>query len=215
MRVDVIQQIGAVVRQVRSAERDGRPAKVVVASRTYSTTPEDLWNAITDPERLQRWFLPVSGELRLGGRYQLEGNAGGTITGCQPPEMLALTWEYGGDLSWVEVLLTAEASDRTRLDLEHTQIPGEHWEKFGPGATGVGWELTLLGLHQLTTEGRTVDPMAWPASDEGKDFMRRSAEAWGRADIAGGADAAAASASAQRTAGFYTGESGGEDTAKS
>ena len=44
-----------------------------------------MWDACTDPERIGRWFLPVSGDLRLGGRYQLEGNAGGEILRCEPP----------------------------------------------------------------------------------------------------------------------------------
>jgi uncharacterized protein YndB with AHSA1/START domain len=207
MNVDVIQQLGAVVRQVRSSERDGNPVKVVVASRTYSTTPDDLWNALTNPERLKRWFTPVSGDLRLGGRFQLEGNASGTITTCQRQKALAVTWEYGGDLSWVEVRLHAESGERTRLELEHSAVPRDHWKKFGPGAVGVGWDLALLGLEQFLTEGRTVDHAAWPASQEGKSFMRGSAEDWCRADIAGGAEAADSRAAAQRTAGFYTGES--------
>jgi uncharacterized protein YndB with AHSA1/START domain len=206
MRVDVIEQIGAVVRQVRSAQRDGKAAKVVVASRTYATHIEDLWNAITDPERLRRWFTPVSGELHLGGRYQLEGNAGGIITACEPPKALALTWEFGSEISWVDVRLTPQSRDRTRLELEHTEILGESWERFGPGAGGVGWELGLLGLNQLLIDGRTVDPVAWPASDEGKDFMSRSAEAWGDADVASGAEASVARAAALRIAAFYRGE---------
>jgi uncharacterized protein YndB with AHSA1/START domain len=105
MKIDVASQIGAVTREVSSRQHNGRPARVVVASRTYNTKMEDVWDAITNAERIPRWFLPVSGELRVGGRYQLEGNAGGEITRCEPPRHLALTWEYGGDVSWVNVQL--------------------------------------------------------------------------------------------------------------
>jgi hypothetical protein len=28
------------------------------------------------PRAHRRWFLPVTGDLRVGGRFQLEGNAG-------------------------------------------------------------------------------------------------------------------------------------------
>src|SRR5215831_2232401 len=77
MNIDVANQIGAVTREVRSRQHNGRPARVVVASRTYNTTIEDVWDAITNAERIPRWFLPVSGDLRLGGRYQLEGWWGG------------------------------------------------------------------------------------------------------------------------------------------
>ena len=87
----------------RRMERDGRPARAVTLSRGYATSVEDLWDAVTNPERIPRWFLPVSGELEPGGRYQLEGNAGGLITACEPRSHLALTWEFGEDLSWVEV----------------------------------------------------------------------------------------------------------------
>ena len=43
------------------------------------------------------------------------------------------------------------------------------------------------------------------ASDAGKRFMRDSAEAWGKADIAAGEDPEIARGMAERTAAFYTG----------
>jgi hypothetical protein len=46
--------------------------------------------------------------------------------------------------------------------------------------------------------------MAWQASDEGREFTRRSSEAWGEASIAFGTDPDAARAAAKRTTGFYT-----------
>ena len=54
---------------------------------------------MTNGERIPRWFLPVSGELGPGGRYQLEGNAGGVITVCERQSHFALTWEFVGDVS--------------------------------------------------------------------------------------------------------------------
>ena len=105
-------------RAVRDEERDGRPGRTVVAERTFETAIEDLWDAITSAERIPRWFLPISGDLRLGGRYQLEGHAGGEITACDAPHHVAMTWEFGGDVSWVDVRLT-EVDDGTHLVLEH------------------------------------------------------------------------------------------------
>ena len=77
--------IGAEFREVADRQWDGKPAKAVVAARVYDTDPKDLWDALTNPERIPRWFSPVTGELKLGGRYQIQGNAGGTITRCDPP----------------------------------------------------------------------------------------------------------------------------------
>ena len=87
-------------------------ARVVTVSQTYDADLDDVWDACTNPERIPRWFLPVSGDLRLGGRYQLEGNAGGTIERCDPPKRFAATWEYGGEVSWIEVRLSRRRDGR-------------------------------------------------------------------------------------------------------
>jgi uncharacterized protein YndB with AHSA1/START domain len=184
---------------------------MVVASRTYDTDIEDLWEAITSAERLPRWFLPISGELKLGGRYQLKGNAGGTITRCEPPRELSVTWEFGGGMSWVNVSLREEG-ERTRLELQHIAHPDPHWDRFGPGAVGVGWDLGLFGLARHIENPAAARPPeadeSWMASDEAKSFIRHSSDDWGRAAVAGGTDDAAARARAERTRAFYSGEAG-------
>ena len=134
MKIDIGRHIGAVSRRLENREHEGRMARVARASRGYDTTIDDLWDAITSAERIPRWFLPISGDLRLGGRYQLTGNAGGTITRCEPPRHLAVTWEYGGETSWVTVTLTQDGAG-TRLDLEHmAHVKDEFWDQYGPGA---------------------------------------------------------------------------------
>src|SRR6478735_2676108 len=99
MSYDPTAHLPPMTRIVRNLERDGKPAKAVIASCIYNTDAADLWNALTDPKRIPRWFLPVSGDLKLGGRYQFEGNAGGTIERCDPPRSVDATWEFGGDVS--------------------------------------------------------------------------------------------------------------------
>jgi len=203
--------IGAEFRDVADRTWEGRPAKAVVAARVYETDPHDLWDALTNPERLPRWFSPVTGDLKLGGRYQVQGNAGGTVLRCDPGQALDLTWEFAGATSWVTVRLAPEGKG-TRLTLEHI-IPasdpdGEHWRKYGPAAVGVGWDLSFLGLGlHIASEGgkpTETDP-AWGASDEAKAFMRASADAWAKAHIASGEDPETARRMATTTASFYTG----------
>ena len=70
--MDVGKMVGAVTRVVGTREIDGRPARVVVAQRRYAGTIDEVWDALTNAERIPRWFLPVSGDLRLGGRYQFQ-----------------------------------------------------------------------------------------------------------------------------------------------
>ena len=77
---DVTEEINAIRRAVGTRTLEAGEARVVTVSRSYATTLDDLWDACTNGERIPRWFLPVRGDLRVGGRYALERNASGTIT---------------------------------------------------------------------------------------------------------------------------------------
>jgi uncharacterized protein YndB with AHSA1/START domain len=201
---DLIAELERVRRSVASETAPDGPVHVVELRRTYDGSAEDVWDACTNSERLPRWFLPISGDLRLGGRFQLEGNAGGEITECEPPRRLAVTWEFGGDTSLVTLDLAPAGDDATELLLRHAVGDNDHWATYGPGATGVGWDLTLLGLAQyLRTGALDVDPEAFHASPEGVAFMRRSAADWGAAHAAAGTRAQIADEAAARTSAFY------------
>lgn len=207
--IDLAMHLGATVRSVQVLEREGKPARGVTLERVYDTNAADLWDAVTNPERLPRWFAPVSGDLKLGGRYQVEGNASGTITACVEPSTLDLTWEFGGGVSWVEVRIASEAPEQARLTLSHVALlDEEHWPTYGPGAAGLGWDLAFLGLalHFSGRMGDRSEGEAFMTSPDGKRFMRGCAEAWGRAAIEAGEAPEQAEAAAQRTAAFYTGE---------
>ena len=92
---DFIAELEAARRTVGSADLPAGAARVVTIERTYPADVEDVWDAVTDPERIPRWFLPVTGDLRVGGTYQVEGNAGGEIRACEAPRLLRLTWVMG------------------------------------------------------------------------------------------------------------------------
>ena len=197
--------VDSVRRGLQDATRDGKPARTVVAERRYPTSAEDVWDALTNPDRIPRWLMPISGDLRLGGHYQLEGNAGGTIATCEPPEHLAVTWEYDGAVSWVDVYLTPSDAETT-LRLEHLALVedlDDKWDEFGPGAVGLGWDLALLGLDEHVATRAAVEPdLTDPA---GLEFMRRSSDDWCRASIAYGTPRLQAEAAAARTLAAYTG----------
>jgi uncharacterized protein YndB with AHSA1/START domain len=207
---DIVDQINHIRRQVGSRTVAEGEARTLVLRRTYDATVEDVWDACTDPERIGRWFLPVSGDLKLGGHYQLEGNAGGEILRCEPPQLLKVSWLFGEDsgFSEVELRLTAEdEAERTTVELEHVAVvPPEMWDQFGPGAVGVGWDLMMLGLG-LHLSGDTIDDLAaWQESDEAREFMTRSSEAWGEAYGASGAPSDVVAAAVRSTTGFYAPE---------
>lgn len=208
MDFDVEGNLGALARSVSSLERDGQSARAVTLSRGYDTTVDDLWDAVTSRERIPRWFVPVSGDLELGGRYQLAGNAGGAVTACERPSRFALTWEFGGDVSWVDVRVSDDGAGRARLTLTHTARLSPHWDEYGPGAAGVGWEMGLLGLalHLADPTAPKPDEEAFAASRDGRAFIAGSSDGWGEAAVAAGEDPDAARAAAGRTKAFYTGE---------
>lgn len=210
--IDVVQQIAAIEREVGRGQLPAGEARVARLSRTYDAAIDDVWDALTSPERIGRWFMPVSGDFRLGGQYQLEGNAGGRILACERPNRLAITWEYGevpseGAASTVELRLTP-VGESTRLELVHTAIvPDEMWDQFGPGAVGVGWDGGMLGLalHLATDADMPEDKEAWQLSDEGRDWSTRSSAAWGDASRAQGVDDETVARYVANTTAFYTG----------
>jgi len=208
MEIDIGNVLGPVTRTVRNFEKDGKAASTVTLTRLYDTSVDDLWDALTNAQRIPRWFLPIEGDLKLGGKYQLKGNAGGTITACNPPRQFAATWEFGGGITWIEVTVAADCG-KARMTLAHTAIIEAHWNQFGPGAVGVGWDLALMGLGQHLSTGVSPDHAAaeaWMGSPNGKEFMSQSGEFWRAAHVMSGADPTSAKERSDRTIAFYRGE---------
>ena len=208
--IDVDHQINAVKRTLGTRTIDTGEAHVITISQSYDTDQEDLWDAVTNIERIPRWFLPISGDLTVGGAYQLEGQAGGTILTCVPPKNFTATWEYGGNVSWIDVSVSSDGPDRARLVLEHiTDVDDAIWREFGPGGVGMGWDSMLLGLALHLATGESVDPsfgQQWLGTEDGRRFLALSGEQWYAANVALGVDPAAARAQADRCLKAYLGK---------
>ncbi|GAA1270512.1 SRPBCC family protein [Sphaerisporangium rubeum] len=208
--IDTTEQISAVKRTIGSRTLDAGEARVLTATQTYDAPVEEVWDALTNIERIPRWFLPISGELKVGGSYQFEGNAGGTVERCDAPTSFAATWEFGGQVSWIEVTLTPAPGGGTTFTLEHTAaVDDDMWVQFGPGAVGIGWDMGILGLAGHLGTGASIEPgkaaEEWLASDDGRRFTALSSASWADASIAAGTDEAEARAAADRITAMYTG----------
>lgn len=204
---DIIEQFATVTREVGGRRLDGTDTHTVILRRRYDAPIDDVWDAITDPARLSRWFLPVTGDLRPGGTYQLQGNAGGEILRCEPPRLLAVSWFFGpraeGDVSVVEVRL-AEEGGATTLVLDHAAtVDPDRWGEFGPGAVGVGWDLALLGLWGHLSGQEPPDHEEMESSPEARHYMTESSEAWGVAFAASGASDDEVKRAVTNTTAFY------------
>jgi uncharacterized protein YndB with AHSA1/START domain len=204
---DPIATVGIVDREIRTGERDGAATKVLVARRTYRADQADVWDALTSPERLPRWFLPVSGDLEPGGRYQFEGNAGGLVERCDAPDTLAVTWEFGGQMTWLEVRLSKSGSE-TVLELVHeAPVDPDTWRQYGPGAVGIGWDGSLYGLGVYLETGTPIDGAAfetWMTGPQGAEYAGLLGDDWARAAVAAGDDPEEARAARDAVVAFYT-----------
>lgn len=209
MNKDLMDNLVAIARETAPAKTPVGDGHKVALRRTYPAAIDDVWDALTTAERINRWFLPVSGDLRLGGHYQFEGNAGGEILECEPPKRLRVSWVMGepspDTFSEVEVRLST-VEGGTLFEMEHiATVPPEMWDQFGPGAVGVGWDGALLGLglHLAGGHAALEDKEAWAVSDEAKAFMTASSEAWGEAYRAAGASDETVIAAVAATTAFY------------
>jgi Activator of Hsp90 ATPase homolog 1-like protein len=195
MIIDLAKQIGAISRRVEQQHSETGEVVTVTLERRYPAEVADVWQAITDPERVRRWFLPLAGDLRPGGRFQLEGHASGDIMTCEPPRHLLVT--FGGESSIVDVLLSGDG-EQTLLTLTHS-VPIElAGSTAGALYVGPGWDGALLGIGLYLAGEVSGDPVAAANSPEVQDFNVRSIQEWVAAvETSGKADADAIAAAQQ------------------
>jgi uncharacterized protein YndB with AHSA1/START domain len=204
---DILDHLAATTRATGPAQTPAGEGRTVSLTRTYPADIDDVWDALTNAERIPRWFLPVSGDLKLGGRYQFEGNAGGEVLACEPPRLLRVSWVMGGPDSFSEVQVRLSTADGgTRFELTHTAtVPPEMWDQYGPGAVGVGWDGAVLGLalHLSGNGASDEEKKAFPFSEQGRAFNTAASQAWGEAYRASGADEQTVASAVGATTTFY------------
>jgi uncharacterized protein YndB with AHSA1/START domain len=112
---------------------------VVRMQDRFPTDIDDLWSALTEPGRLDRWLGTFTGDLRVGGqfraRYHSSGWEGtGRVDACDPPRHLRITTQ-ADDTSTngtIDVTLIADG-DGTILVSEHRGLPVDNLPGYGAG----------------------------------------------------------------------------------
>ncbi|GAB3974249.1 hypothetical protein GCM10029978_055370 [Actinoallomurus acanthiterrae] len=181
--IDITGQINATHREIGTRSTPTGEARSVVLRRTYDAPIEDVWEACSEADRLERWFFPVSGTLRQGGTYQIEGIARGDILRCERPTLISVTWVYEDNpATEVTVRLSSGGDGTTELEFEHL-VGGAGMD---PGmladalvGVGVGWDGALLSLDMFVRGQAIEDHKAWQESDENKEFVAQASAAWG------------------------------------
>jgi uncharacterized protein YndB with AHSA1/START domain len=85
---------------------------------TFPSEPEEVWEALTDPEQLEEWFAnDVELDARPGGRGVFRWDDGeercATVREVDPPRRLVLDWDDDGEVA-IE-LEPDEAGTRVRV----------------------------------------------------------------------------------------------------
>ena len=135
--------------------------EVVRVTKLLPASPEQVFDAWTDPESLAQWFLPgpvkiapVEVDLRIGGRYRIvmlgeeaEFEHWGEYLEIERPKRLVFTW-FSANTGGGETLVTIEfeaRGERTELVLTHEQLP----DRQAAMQHEAGWTniLDALGSH--------------------------------------------------------------------
>ena len=140
---------------------------VVRIEDRYATDIDDLWSAITEPDRLARWWGKVDGDLRAGGEFHLvvEWEGTGHVDVCEPPHRLQVTiresdesYRQGQGVppfdSKIQATLTP-AGDQTDLVIEVRGMPLDKIAFYG-----TGWQIHAenLAIYLSGQERRDVEP---------------------------------------------------------
>jgi uncharacterized protein YndB with AHSA1/START domain len=144
--------------EMGALRRDGE-LRAVRFERRYEATPEELWAALTEADRLRGWLAEATIEPRVGGRVVFRWSdsevAEGDVRVFDPPSTLELVWsEHGHD-----TVLRFQLEPRdggTLLVLDHRQLLPESAAGFG-----AGWHAHLDVLGRLL-QGQAT---AWEEAD--------------------------------------------------
>jgi uncharacterized protein YndB with AHSA1/START domain len=95
--------------------------------RRYAAAPNEVWDALIDPESLTRWLaVPRVIELRPGGCFELELPGGECVRArvreIEPGRVLELEWSYGGEEPSVVSFKLSQDGEETVFVLEHSRI---------------------------------------------------------------------------------------------
>ncbi|ANY06220.1 SRPBCC family protein [Pseudonocardia sp. HH130630-07] len=138
---------------------DGR--KRLAFHRRLPDPVEDVWSAITDPDRCARWFGRWTGDARPGGTVALEltsdEDGGGPpsdarIVVCEPPRRLAIELAEGDGAPWELAVALSPAGAGTVLEFEQVLPQG-----FSPADAGPGWHWYLDRLAAVLSGGPMPD----------------------------------------------------------
>lgn len=153
--------------QEESVTKSSQPSQPTFVYTTYiNSTPEKVWEAITDPELSgQYWGHANVSDWQQGSRWEhqrLDGSGiadvVGTVVEADPPRKLVTTWAEpsGGQESTVTFLIQPY-QDIVRLTVTHADLadPTEYAQASG------GWAAVLSNLKSFLETGSPLPTEPW------------------------------------------------------
>ena len=134
------------------------PKPVIRLQRLLPASPQEVFDAWTDPESLQQWFCPetvslakVELDVRVGGHFRIvmrdetkDLAHTGEYREIVPPQRLVFTWRSSGTYDQ-ETLVTVEFHGRgkmTEIELTHELLP----DVDAAGSHTRGWQSIMEKL---------------------------------------------------------------------
>ena len=143
----------------------GKPKSLTV-EHVFDATPEELWNAWTDPEQYKKWYNPAPGmdlvihefDVRVGGRVHFDmpmpGGRGGNSTKgvfhvLEPHKRIVFGAEDKSSLN--DVAIKPEGK-KTRLNVVWSSTVPEMGSPEMQKMATMAWESSAAKLERLLME---------------------------------------------------------------
>ena len=146
------------------------PSTSIEDSITISAPRAEVFRALTDPERLERWMATSAlSEPRTGGRFRYsfefedaaQNNVQeGKYLEIAPDRRVVLPWVFPFSTKQTQVEYTLQDDgSRTEVDFRHTGFDsGEPWDSTRERFSG-GWRMFLEGLKAHVEDGADARPL--------------------------------------------------------
>jgi len=140
-----------------TVRRDGALGAVRF-TRHYAATPEELWSAWTEPDRIARWLgATVQGPVERGASFRLIWAEGAdnqvelVVRSLEPPTRLEWEWTVAGEPPTVLRVDLVAAAGGTDLVLDHRGLPLAQY-----AGLAAGWHAYLDALGALVESAQAV-----------------------------------------------------------
>jgi uncharacterized protein YndB with AHSA1/START domain len=198
------------------AGQGAQDAYVIEFAAHTAKSVDEIWGALVKPEKITAWLMPVSGKLAKGGAFRLGDLAEGSISVCEPKRRLSIDLVRGTSRQMIDITFGEEGKGKSKhrnivvkITANLADLPEGNWQKLGPAALGMGWELVAQALQDYLAgeqaAPRQGDIMAFASSAEGRAFCSEAFSGWRAAAIAGGADAGIMAGQAPSVLQIYSG----------